>query len=292
MQKSSFILVSLTAFSLSAQAAVNDVFPSDYIALPDGSLNLTYYLSHREQDGPYKHGHKLFDGRLNTNLAAIRISHHHQIGNDYTFAPIAVLSWANSESSDGVLSKLIGERASGLADLRLGGSFWIHQDRKNQQFAAISMIASLPTGSYQQDRILNIGENRWKWTLGGGLIWPLGDRWLIDAIPEVTWYGDNNDYKGNRKLEQDVSTALTGYLRFLITPQFQLITGAQINRGGATKINEVDQNNAPNNTRLSLGLLYLTPEKQQWQLRYSHDAAVDNGFLTADELTLRYALVY
>ena len=268
-------------------AAVNDVFPTDYIALKDGTLNSTFYLSHRELKGPYSKGDKLFNGAVDSDLAAIRLSYHMNIGQHYTFAPVAVMSWVNSQSSLGVASKVFGDETKGLTDLRLGGSFWFHRDYDKRQYAAVSLIAAIPTGHYDEHQILNAGENRWKWILGGGIIFPIGERLVIDLSPEVAWYGDNNDYLVQNKLEQEVSYALTGYLRYKFTPDFQLVTGAQVNRGGANAINGIDQHNAPENTRLSVGILYVTSNKDQWQLRYSNDLNAQYGFRTTNEVTLR-----
>jgi len=282
----------LSLASTAAHGAVNDIFPSDYVALKDGTLNGTYYLSHRRQEGPIRDGKRLFDGAIDTDLAAIRMSYHMDVGTSSTFAPLVVLSWADSDASSGRLSRIIGDEATGMADLRVGGSFWFHRDREKREFLGVSLVAMLPTGHYNDKRVINIGENRWKWVLGGGMIWPLGEKWIVDISPEVAWYGDNDDYAGNRKLEQDVSYALTSYLRYRITPQFHLYAGLQFNRGGETAINGVDQDNAPDNQRTSFGLLYLTPGRDQWQLRYSRDSSIDNGFKTEDEIALRYSVLF
>jgi len=282
-----FCISAFFLISMPASAAVNDVFPTDYIALKDGTLNTTFYLGHREQQGPYVNGHKLFNGRIDSDLAAVRLSYHMNVGEHYTFAPVAVMTWVNSSSGPNALSRAIGDETKGMIDLRLGGSFWFLRDFEKRQYGAVSLFAALPTGHYDEAQILNTGENRWKWILSGGLMFPVGDRLVIDLSPEIAWYGDNNDYLRHHRLEQEISYALTGYMRYRITPDFQLLTGAQINRGGATSIDGKDLNNAPENTRLSLGVLYLTPDRDQWQLRYSHDSSAEYGFKTSNEVILR-----
>lgn len=282
-----FFSIAILSLSVPASAAVNDVFPTDYIAMKDGTLNTTFYLGHREQQGPYVKGHKVLNGSIDTDLAALRLSYHMNVGERYTFAPVAVMSWANSQSGPSLLSRAIGDESKGMTDLRLGGSFWFHRDFDKRQYAAVSLFAALPTGHYDERQILNAGENRWKWIMSGGLMFPIGNRLVIDLSPEIAWYGDNNDYLGKYRLEQDVSYALTGYLRYRITPDFQLVTGAQINRGGATAIDGKDLNNAPENTRLSLGVLFFTPGRDQWQVRYSHDSSTEYGFKTINELIVR-----
>lgn len=283
----SIVISMLFMFCTPSSAAVNDVFPTDYIAMKDGTLNTTLYLGHREQQGPYVNGHKVLNGSIDTDLAAMRLSYHMNVGERYTFAPVAVMTWANNHSGPRALSRAIGDESKGLTDLRLGGSFWFHRDFDKRQYAAVSLFAALPTGHYDEHQILNTGENRWKWILSGGVMFPIGNRLVVDLSPEIAWYGDNNDYLSRYRLEQDVSYALTGYLRYRITPDFQLVTGAQINRGGATAINGKDLNNAPENTRLSLGVLFFTPGRDQWQVRYSRDSSTEYGFKTTNEVVVR-----
>jgi len=285
-----FSALVLAAFT--ATAAINDVFPTDYIALKDGSVNLVSYLYRREQVGPYTRSKRLIDGNLNTDIAAMRISRFFDVGEHQTFSSVAVLSWAQSNTSPAQLAGIMGQSAQGMGDLRLGGTYWLNRDREKREYLAANMFVILPTGSYDQNRLINIGENRWKWVLGGGWMQPLGEKWIIDVAPEIVFYGKNPRYLVSHTLEQNISSALTGYLRYRITPQWQLMAGAQLNRGGETIIDGVDQHNAPENTRLSIGTIFVTEKQRQWQLRLSQDTSTESGFKTTSELVLRYSLVF
>jgi hypothetical protein len=64
--------------------------------------------------------------------------------------------------------------------------------------------------------------------------------------------------------------------------------GGQVNRGGETRINGVDQRNPANNDRVMAGMSWLLPEQQQIVLRFARDMALDNGFRTDREILLRY----
>lgn len=280
-------ILTMLLLGMPAGAAVNDIFPTDFIALKDGTTVAALYLADRKQEGFYVKGRKQLDGTIDTQITALRLSHHISVGERYTFSPVAVLAWSKSQTAPNLVSNILGDEAKGMADIRLGGSFWLYRNFEERKYAAISLIATLPTGEYNKRQILNIGENRWKWVLSGGLMFPIGEKFVVDLSPEVAWYGDNNDYLDRFKLEQDMSYALTAYLRYRFTPKFQLVTGTQFNRGGAASINGINQNNAPENTRLSIGLLLFTSDNNQWQLRYSRDSEIENGFRTADEIVLR-----
>lgn len=279
--------------ALPAAAAVNDVLPTDYVALPGGITNLSVYALHQRLAGPWRNGQPASNGELDVNLFALRLSRPFPVGEhgQYALAPVLVLPWADGESS-GALPAVFGKRASGQGDLRVGLSFWHHIDRANREYSAVSAFVSLPTGDYNSSQILNAGENRTRLVLSGGWLRQLGKHWVTDIVPEVAFYGDNRAYLGNRVLSQNVSYALTGWLRYRITPTLQWMGGAQVNRGGASYTNGTLSTGAPNNTRLSTGLLLFTAEQQQWILRYSRDVATDNGFRLENEFTLRYSVSF
>ncbi len=65
--------------------------------------------------------------------------------------------------------------------------------------------------------------------------------------------------------------------------------GAQGNDGGATRINGVDQSNAPDNPRVMLGTTFNSDNrKHQWIVRLARDTDIQNGFKTDSELLVRY----
>jgi hypothetical protein len=68
--------------------------------------------------------------------------------------------------------------------------------------------------------------------------------------------------------------------------------GGKINRGGETRINGVGQRNPANNERVMAGMSWFLPEKHQLILRFSKDAAIDNGFRSTREVTLRLQKVF
>lgn len=106
--------------------------------------------------------------------------------------------------------------------------------------------------------------------------------------PEIALYGDNDEYVGNRRLEQRISYALTGYLRWRLDPAWHVHLGGQLNRGGETRINGFDQGNPANSNRLMAGMSFFLPEQQQLILRFARDSDIDNGFRTGREFLLRY----
>jgi len=281
------------AFSAAATAAVNDIYPTDFVALPSGSVNITIYAGHQKASGPYTNGVRSPAGEINLNQIALRASRVFPVGQDnqYAWAPVAVLSQADV-NANATLGNSIGAGASGMGDLRLGNAFWFHIDRPNRTYGLIGLFAILPTGDYNSSRILNVGENRTRYVLSAGWMQPIIGKWLMEVSPEIAVYGDNGQYRGTQVRSQDTSYALTTYLRYRQSDVWQFYGGGQINRGGAAQVNGVQTAGEPNNTRLYLGTIFFSLPKRQWQLRYSKDVQIDNGFRSEGEISLRYLMSF
>ena len=244
----------------SAQAAVNDVLPADYFPLATGTSTIAVYAFDRQSQGPYSKGAKLIDGNLDTQIAVLRASHFIMVA-DMPVSLITALPWSQNSVDPTPLAGAIGKEANGFGDLRLGATGWLLANRESGEYFGVSGLLFLPTGGYNSRQVLNVGEN--------------------------------TDYAGGQKLTQKPSYALTSYLRYRASQNWQFHLGAQFNSGGETQINGIDQNNPPDNNRAMLGTTYQTDDKlNQWILRVARDTSVKNGFMTTSEVMLRYLRMF
>ena len=64
----------VTLFGLTScpQAAVNDVFPGDYVALNSGDVGVAAYAYDRKADGPFRNGSRTADNHFSQSCTAIR----------------------------------------------------------------------------------------------------------------------------------------------------------------------------------------------------------------------------
>ena len=279
--------------SAAASEAVKDIYPTDFIALPNGSVNVTIYSTHQKVRGPYTDGVRTVAGEASINQFALRASRVFAVGSNqqYAWAPVAVLTYADVNTNTALDTRRASD-ISGIGDLRLGNAFWFHIDRQNRTYGLVSLFVSLPTADYNTSRTLNVAENRMRYVLSAGWMQPIGGKWLIDISPEVAVYGEDDRYLGTRIRTQDTSYALTTYLRYRQSDVWQFYGGAQINRGGATQVGGTEITGAPNNTRMYVGSMLFTSPKQQWQLRYSRDVQIDNGLRSEGEISLRYLVSF
>lgn len=281
------MLLSWLSFSVS-RAAVNDVMPGDFF--PPAQHSLALYAYDRNFSGPYAQGRQLLDGRIDSQALAVRAVWATR-WQGYRVVPIMVLSAARS-AADHPLDTLIGQQASGWGDARFGLSIWPLEDKEKARYLGVTAMLLAPTGDYEPRQVLNIGEHRWRFVLSGGFQQEIIPNLLFELSPEVAWYGDNDDYRAGRRLEQDNGHALTTYLRYRLSPSWHVHVGAQLNRGGATHIDGVDQNNPADNTRAMAGVTWIGSGGQQLILRLAQDTRIENGFKTRSEVMLRFSQSY
>ncbi len=74
----------------------------------------------------------------------------------------------------------------------------------------------VPIGEYDNDKALNIGQNRWYGRVGAPIVWQLGSwvpgrRTTLEFLPSVWLFGDNSDFVGHR-LSTDPKFQIEGHL--------------------------------------------------------------------------------
>lgn len=270
-------------FATSSIAAVNDIFPTDVVVPPEGSTIATVYFVNRTLDGIYNNENKVVDGKIKTTAELVRIAHIFKLAG-YPFAPIFITGYADSISSEGVMESIVGKKSDGTSDLKLGFSFWPIDQKENHRYLSITFLEAFPTGEYNSQQKLNIGENRYKSTLNISYLDSFSTNLRGELYSEVAFYGNNNQNGNN--ITQDKSYALTGYLRYITPYGFHPYIGIQNNYGGAVYKDGVLQTGASKNIKEMLGLLYRNKDFQI-QLRYGKDSHIENGLKLGHEFVLR-----
>ncbi len=276
--------------ALPASAAVNDLFPNDFYALPEGRSTLTGYLYERKQAGFWAKGQQSGDFQGTNEILALRFNRFYQLGG-WKVAPVAVVSASNMRLSGNSVPARVDHHQAGLGDLRLGGTVWFIDQPETRHFLALNLMTVWPTGSYDKNELANAGENRRRQALTLGWIKGLSENLTLDLAPEIAWYGKNTEsFPGNVEVKQKQTLSLTGYLRYRFSPQWHGFVGGQLNEGGETRVNGVDLDNPIHGKRVFLGGSYVPDGSNSINFRFARDTALETGLKTEQEFTLRWVL--
>ncbi|KZX54945.1 hypothetical protein A3709_08010 [Halioglobus sp. HI00S01] len=99
--------------------------------------------------------------------------------------------------------------------------------------ASLKVVA--PTGNYDNDQLVNVGANRWAARAEVGYMLPLQRQWLIEVAAGAWMFGDNDDFLGLRREQDDVYT-VQAHLVHRFSPGFWASLDLNGYRGGRSKI--------------------------------------------------------
>jgi len=99
-----------------------------------------------------------------------------------------------------------------------------------------ALAVTLPLGEYKQNKLLNLGENRFVFRPQLGFVHSRG-HWSYELTGSVFLHTDNDDFFGNNKREQDPLYALQTHLIYTSPQRWWVSLGAAHDGGGESSIN-------------------------------------------------------
>lgn len=265
-----------------------DVDPGDYTALPAGTNLAILYYQHAQRNALYANGNKApGSNKLDSDIGLLRMVHFMDVGG-YIVDPQFILPFGKLKAK-GDLGPVLGNN-SGVGDLLVGATLWFNKPGAKTQFG-ITPFLSLPTGQYNKNDPLSIGENRYKLILNTGYITPLSEKVILDLIGDVTLFGKNDDVVGGT-MKQKPQYQFQSYLRYQLSGATDLRGGVSYTTGGKTRINGVDQNNKNETFKFNVGVAHFLSPTQQVLATVGRDTSVENGFRENARLNLRFLQVF
>jgi hypothetical protein len=105
-----------------------------------------------------------------------------------------------------------------------------------------ALAVTLPLGEYKQDKLLNLGENRFIFRPQLGFVHTRG-HWSYELTGSVFLYTDNDDFFGNNKLEQNPLFAAQAHLTYVSPQHWWVSVGTGHDWDGETSINGENKDN-------------------------------------------------
>lgn len=126
---------------------------------------------------------------------------------------------------------------------------------KSNTVVGAAVAITLPYGHYLEDRLINLGQNRWviRPQLG---VTHSRSQWTYELTGDVFFYGDNNEFFGGNRLESDPLYALQGHLIYTFRPGLWASLSSAYGSGLQATINGLPKDNKAGNwvSALSVGI--------------------------------------
>lgn len=116
-----------------------------------------------------------------------------------------------------------------------------------------SLRVGMPLGQYDDDKLVNIGANRWSFRPEIGLSKALGP-WTLELAPGAVIYTDNGDFFGGQTRQQEPLVSLQAGVSYTFAPGLWLAFSGSWYRGGRTTVDGVEKNDEQEGTRFGVTL--------------------------------------
>jgi len=113
------------------------------------------------------------------------------------------------------------------------------------------LAVQLPTGDYMNDKLINLGNNRFTFRPQIGVTHKRG-KWSTEVTGMVALYTDNDDFFNGNKLEQEPLYIVHGHLIYDFRPGVWAGLSAGYNYGGKSTVNGVKKDDLKQNLAWAL----------------------------------------
>lgn len=175
---------------------------------------------------------------------------------------------------------------SGLADarFRLSVNFYGAPALGLKEFASYqqdlivgaSLQVSAPIGQYDDNKLVNIGTNRWFFKPEVGVSKAV-DRWTLEATAAATFYTDNDDFFGGNTRSQDPLYALQGHLIYSFRKGIWGSFDVTYFAGGRTTIAGIENDDLQQNWRVGGTLAFPVDARNSIKLYASSGVSARTG---------------
>ncbi|MGK8194277.1 transporter [Burkholderia cepacia] len=283
-----WIGLSLIAVASHYAGAV-EVDPGDYEQYPVGATIGVLYYNYSATNAYYANGHRTSDFDLQSNVGIARLLHVFQLTDRLTIDPQVLLPFGHISSfgNAGALGS-----TNGVGDVILTAPLKFRLNEAKDVVAATVYVYA-PTGSYDQNRGLNLGANRWSLDFQAAYVKHFSPQWALDLVGDAIWYGNNTSYGASgATLHQRMSYSAQAMVRYMPDPGTSLGIGVTQLWGGETSVDGTDNNDALRTTRLRITAAKFVTKADQVQIQLGTDLSVRNGPKNSVLAGLRYAHIF
>lgn len=112
--------------------------------------------------------------------------------------------------------------------------------KETETIVGAGISLQLPTGEYMDDKLINLGSNRYTFRPQVGVVHTRG-KWSVETTGIVAFFSDNDEFFNANKLEQDPLYTLNSHLIYTLRPGFWASLSGGYNYGGISTVNGIEK---------------------------------------------------
>jgi hypothetical protein len=140
------------------------------------------------------------------------------------------------------------------------------------------MAVQVPLGKYDENKLLNLGENRFVVRPAFGVVHSQG-KWSGELTGAVWLFTDNDDFFGGNRREQDPLPMVQVHLIYTVCPRVWASASAGFAYGGESSVNGVAKGDTRKDSGMALSFGVAFTRSVGMKIAYAHtETWADTGF--------------
>jgi hypothetical protein len=173
-----------------------------------------------------------------------------------------------------------------------GKEFAAYQSKIDvETIVGIAFVMHLPTGDYKDDKLINLGSNRFTFRPQFGMVHIRG-KWSMEFTGAVWFFTDNDEFFNGNKREQDPLYRLGTHLVYTFRPGLWVATSGGYGYGAKSTINGVEKNDLRENLSWSFSLGYPITQKLGVKIAYFGSRAQEAVGSDSDSITMGFSIFW
>lgn len=286
----------------SAPCRAFDFQPFDWVPANPGTnvlLNYYEYGKHDEFNNSMS-GTVSYGTSLDSHIGVVRYLHYDAIF-DHPYIIDLIVPYGALANG-----KIGGEKlrsASGVADPVASFGYWLINQPEQQRYLSGVVFVTLPIGTYDKGRALNLGGNRWQTDVQVDFTQGFLDKFTIDVSGDWVSYGNNNEAgDGSQLLSQNATYDAYAWLSYDVTStvrrampaavQASLSIGYAGTFGGRQKLDGMRTGARTEEQQIRISYSQFITRQWQGTVSISHDVTASGQFKQNFGVLLRVAKMF
>ena len=226
--------------------------PHNYDNTPVGTNQLEFAYAYAHSNASIDTSLIVTGAHLNLNSGSVSYTRYFGLAHRLVWAEASLPLAGLSGSVDGTIIRGsvngVGDSGYTVSALLKGGQAMSLEQFENYTpvtVLGLSLAVTAPTGSYNSNKLLNLGSDRWSFKPEFALSHPFGaeHKWQVDAYANAEFFTDNTTYHGHEVLRQRPLPGFEGHLSYSFLNSLWASLDTRFCFRGDTVVNGVPQNN-------------------------------------------------
>jgi hypothetical protein len=160
-----------------------------------------------------------------------------------------------------------------------------------ETIVGMGLAVRLPTGDYMEDKLINLGQNRFAFRPQLGAVHTRG-KWSAEVTGEVSFYTDNDEFFNGNTLEQEPLYIIHSHLIHTFRPGLWAGVGFGYDTGGESRINGIDKDDRRQDTAWAFSFAYPINRRSGIKVAYIRTRTQESVGSDTDTLTAGLSVLW